>query len=82
MLYQRGSFTVPATAKSIISCDQGHAMLDTKSRCIRCGEKVELACTDKDHRFNGEQLTCACGTTKRRRITSHNAVQLTGFAKR
>lgn len=40
MLYQRRAFTVPATGKTIISCEQGHAMLDQRRNCIRCGEHV------------------------------------------
>lgn len=41
MNYTKPSFSVPATGKSLISCDQGHAMPDKWGKCIRCGEKYE-----------------------------------------
>ena len=32
-----------------------------------------MACTDKEHTFNGDQLECACGTTNRRMIKLENS---------
>lgn len=82
MLYQRGSFTVPATGKSTIDCKvHGHAMI-ARGRCVRCGEKPTMACDEKEHRFNGDELRCACGTTLRRRTVVHHAHSIDLLAKR
>lgn len=37
MLYKRKSFSVPAT-NGDGDCSQGHAMPDSKGKCVRCGE--------------------------------------------
>lgn len=44
MNYQKKSFTVPASAGKLETCvREGHAMPDTKGRCVRCGAKIRHA---------------------------------------
>lgn len=41
MLYKKQRFSVPATNQAG-DCSTGHAMPDTKGKCIRCGEPTGL----------------------------------------
>lgn len=40
MKYERKSFSVPASSGNAEICrEQGHAMLDARGKCVRCGER-------------------------------------------
>ena len=42
MLYQRRTFTVPAGAGNGAMCKgKGHSAIDSRGRCVCCGEKLE-----------------------------------------
>ncbi len=44
MLYQKRSFTVPATGGNGSMCaEKGHSATDSKGRCLCCGEKIDVA---------------------------------------
>jgi hypothetical protein len=79
MKYVAKSFTVPAVERSPADCKHGWV---AKNRCVLCGQSTGNACDEKDHRFVGESLTCACGTTTRTRRVAHHAFALDGMAKR
>jgi hypothetical protein len=52
MLYQKRSFTVPATASNPSMClEKGHSATDSRGRCFCCGEKIRESIAETSESF-------------------------------